>query len=64
MDGSQVRITDINNNVLYAATSSGGAITWNLQNRDGKRVRSGVYLVYGVDANGKSGVVSKFLVVR
>jgi hypothetical protein len=64
MDATQVRITDINNNVIYAATSAGNSVTWNLCNRSGKRVKAGVYLVYGVDEAGKKGMVSKVMVVR
>jgi hypothetical protein len=64
MDATQVRITDINNNVVFAATSAGNSVTWNLCNRSGKRVKAGVYLVYGVDEAGKKGMVSKVMVVR
>jgi hypothetical protein len=64
MDATQVRITDVNNNVVFAATSAGGSVKWDLCNRSGKRVPAGVYLIYGVDEAGKKGVVSKVLVVR
>jgi hypothetical protein len=64
MDATQVRITDIANNVVFAAISAGGSVTWNLCNRSGKRVKPGVYLVYGVDEAGKKGMVCKVLVVR
>jgi hypothetical protein len=50
--------------VVFAATSAGGSVKWDLCNRSGKRVPAGVYLIYGVDEAGKKGVVSKVLVVR
>lgn len=63
MDQAKVRICDVANHVLYETTSQGGMISWNLQGADGKRVKSGVYLVYGIDEAGKSGCVCKVLVV-
>jgi hypothetical protein len=59
-----VRITDVHNNVVFAATSAGGSVRWDLCNRSGRRVKAGVYLIYGVDEAGKKGCVSKLLVVR
>jgi hypothetical protein len=64
MDATQVRITDVHNNVVFAATSAGGSVRWDLCNRSGRRVKAGVYLIYGVDEAGKKGCVSKLLVVR
>lgn len=64
MDNTEVRITDINNNVIYAATSAGGMISWNLCNASGHRVKSGVYLIYGCSEDGKEGMVTKLMVVR
>ncbi len=64
MDNTEVRITDINNNLIYAATSAGGMITWNLCNASGRRVKSGVYLIYGCSEDGKEGMVTKLMVVR
>ena len=64
MDGTEVRITDVQNNVIYATTSVGGMATWNLRNASGARVKGGVYLVYGYNEEGEEGVVTKFLVIR
>lgn len=64
MDRSEVRITDVNNNVIFATTSSGGMISWNLRNASSHRVKSGVYLIYGRSEDGKKDVVTKLLVVR
>lgn len=64
MDQSQVRITDINNHVVYSTRSQGGMVSWDLCNIQGNRIKTGVYLVYGIDADGKDGCVTKFLVVE
>lgn len=63
-DKSQVKICDINNHVVYSTICAGGMISWDLTDSNGSRVKAGVYLVYGIDDNGKNGVVSKFLVVN
>lgn len=64
MDKTQVRICDTTNHVVYSTICEGGMVTWNLCGNTGKRVKAGVYLVYGIDKEGKSGVVTKFLVVN
>lgn len=64
MDNTMVRITDVQNNVLYATTSVGGMASWNLCNNSGSRVKSGVYLIYGYNEEGEEGVVAKVLVIK
>lgn len=63
MDQSQVRITDATNHVIWSSKSEGGMVKWDLRNNSGNRVKAGVYLIYGIDEEGKKGCVSKFLVV-
>lgn len=64
MDNSQVRITDIRNHVIFATQSSGGMVTWDGCGPSGSRVPAGVYFVYGIDADGKEGCVTKLLVIE
>lgn len=64
MNNSLVKITDINNNLIYQGTSLGGQLTWDGYNSKGKRVNSGVYLVYATSESGKQGVVTKILFVN
>ena len=64
MDQTKVRICDVANHVLFETVSEGGMVSWNLQGADGRRVKSGVYLIYGIDEAGKSGCISKFLVIE
>ncbi|WP_157886774.1 type IX secretion system anionic LPS delivery protein PorZ [Hymenobacter sp. PAMC 26628] len=58
-----VKITDVAGHLVYATTATGGTVTWNLTDSDGRRVRSGVYLVLTSDANGQNGCVSKVAVL-
>lgn len=61
---SDVKITDINGNLLYTGTSVGGQFTWDGKNSKGKRVASGVYLVLAADAEGKEGIATKILIIK
>ncbi|RSK47301.1 type IX secretion system anionic LPS delivery protein PorZ [Hymenobacter rigui] len=59
-----VKITDVTGKMVYQTRANGGAVTWNLQDYNGRRVQSGVYLVLSSDADGKNGCVSKIAVVE
>jgi len=61
---SNVKITDINGNLIYAGTSVGGQFTWNGANSKGKRVASGIYLVLAADSEGKEGIATKILIIK
>ncbi len=61
---SNVKVTDINGNLIYAGNSVGGQFTWDGKNAKGKRVASGVYLVLAADAEGKEGIATKILVIK
>lgn len=64
MTDSNVKITDINGNLIYQAKSLGGQLTWNGRNRGGNRVGSGVYLVLASTPEGKESVVTKIMVIK
>ena len=57
-----VKITDVAGHLVYAAKTSGGSVLWNLNDVNGRRVNSGVYLVLTSDADGKNGCVTKVAV--
>lgn len=67
IDGSRVKIADASGSVFLDTVSEGGMITWDGCNRNGERVRTGVYYVYasksgdGIDTQG---AVTKILVVN
>ncbi|MDB5236458.1 MAG: hypothetical protein JWR44_3451 [Hymenobacter sp.] len=58
-----VKITDVAGHLVYATKANGGTVTWDLNNPNGQRVRSGIYLVLSSDADGKNGCVSKVAVL-
>ena len=60
---AQVRITDIAGHLVFSTKAAGGTVTWNLADTEGRRVRSGVYLVLTSDADGKNTCVSKVAVL-
>jgi ligand-binding sensor domain-containing protein len=61
---TQIRITDISGNLVYQTESDGGEATWNLSNYNGKRVSTGVYLVFCASKDGTQSTVTKMLVIR
>jgi hypothetical protein len=64
MRDSQIRITDISGNLVYETVSNGGLATWDLKTYNGKRVSTGVYLVFCASSDGKESTVTKMLVIR
>ncbi|WP_303312291.1 T9SS type A sorting domain-containing protein [Hymenobacter sp. BT730] len=59
-----VKITDVAGQLVYQTRASGGTVVWNLQDYNGRRVQSGVYLVLSSDADGQNGCISKVAVVE
>lgn len=66
MDNSLIKIADMQGNVFWEGKSEGGMVVWDGCNRDGSRVRSGVYLVFASqNVNGSSsGAVAKIVVIN
>lgn len=64
MTDSNVKITDLNGNIIFQAKSSGGQLTWNCRNINGNRVASGVYLVLSSTPKAKESVVTKIMVIK
>lgn len=50
---SDVKITDMSGNVVYQTTSNGGTAVWNGNTFDGKRAKSGVYMIWTATNDGK-----------
>jgi ligand-binding sensor domain-containing protein len=61
---TQIRITDISGNLVYSTASDGGLATWDLKTYNGKRVSTGVYLVFCASSDGAQSCVTKMLVIR
>ncbi len=63
MGDSYVTITDVSGNLIMRTRSIGSSITWDLRDSDGRRIGPGIYMIHGVDSEGKKGKICKFLVL-
>ena len=61
---TQVRITDINGNLIYETISNGGIATWDGCSISGERVATGVYFAQCVSPNGKYKHITKILIIK
>jgi ligand-binding sensor domain-containing protein len=61
---SDVKITDISGNLIYATRSQGGQAVWNGNNFDGRRAKTGVYLVFIASEDGEETEVTKILFIN
>lgn len=58
-----VKITDIGGKLIWQTQANGGTATWNVQDHRGRRVATGIYLVFATTADGGESVVAKVAVV-
>jgi Tfp pilus assembly protein FimT len=61
---SQIRITDISGNLVFETVSDGGQSTWDLKTYNGRRVTTGVYLIFCASKDGSQSYVTKMLVIK
>ncbi|HPF50282.1 MAG TPA: two-component regulator propeller domain-containing protein [Draconibacterium sp.] len=61
---SDVKITDIGGNLVFKTTSLGGQAVWDGRNQNGKRVKTGVYLVFCNDKYGNQTHITKLLFIH
>ncbi|WP_073308386.1 type IX secretion system anionic LPS delivery protein PorZ [Flavobacterium terrae] len=64
IDKSNVKITDIEGNLVFEAVSQGGTVIWDTKNFGGKKVASGVYMVMVSAEDGAQTKVKKVMIVR
>jgi hypothetical protein len=64
MKDTQIRITDISGNLVYETISDGGQASWDLKTYNGRRVATGVYLVFCASSDGSKSAVTKILVIN
>jgi hypothetical protein len=62
MKETQIKITDISGNLVYETRSEGGQASWDLSTYDGRRVKTGVYIVFCASSDGTESCVTKILV--
>ena len=59
-----VKITDIIGNAVYETLSTGGSVQWDMNSFSGKRVRSGVYLIFVTTKDGLDSSVEKVMIIN
>lgn len=60
-DEVNVKFTDISGNLVFETTALGGQAIWNGQTFDGRKVNSGIYLVFCTNDDGTKTQVAKLL---
>lgn len=60
-DDVNVKITDISGNVVFETNSLGGQAIWDGKTFDGRKVSTGVYLVFSTNSEGSQTFVTKLL---
>lgn len=58
------KITDVNGTLFYETIANGGQATWDGNNYNGIRAKTGVYLVFITDETGRESFVTKLLIVN
>jgi len=61
---ADVKITDVQGNIVFNTRANGGTAVWNGLTFSGKRAASGVYLVFCANADGSQTKVTKILMVN
>ncbi len=61
---ANIKITDIEGNLVFEDFARGGQAIWNGKNKNGERASTGVYLVFSTDVNGVEKTVSKILFIH
>ncbi|CAA9196351.1 type IX secretion system anionic LPS delivery protein PorZ [Flavobacterium collinsii] len=64
IDKANIKITDIEGNLVYEATSSGGTIEWDTTAFGKYKVASGVYMVFISAEDGSETKVKKVMIIR
>jgi hypothetical protein len=63
-ENAEVKITDITGNVVYETLSEGTTATWDGNSLNGKRVQTGVYMVFSSSSDGAQKEVAKILFIN
>jgi ligand-binding sensor domain-containing protein len=64
VENTIVKITDISGNLVYQTKSLGGQASWDGSGHGGRRVATGVYLVFCSNDDGSKTYVTKMLVIH
>lgn len=61
---AQVKITDLNGNLICQTTSNGSIATWDGKNSSGNKVNTGIYLVLCVNEDGTQSTITKIMIIN
>jgi ligand-binding sensor domain-containing protein len=64
IENTHVKITDISGNLVYQTKSYGGQAVWNGKTGNGRRVATGVYLVFCSNDDGSKTFITKMLFIH
>ena len=64
VNNANVKITDINGNLVFESFANGGQAIWDGKNQSGNRASTGVYLVFSSNIDGEETMVSKILFIH
>ena len=64
VDEANVKITNVNGELIFQTTALGGQVVWDRMDYQGNRAGSGVYFVMSSNFDGSEGIVTKFLLVE
>lgn len=63
-DKANIKITDVEGNLVYETTSSGGTIEWDTKAFGKHKVASGVYMIFVASQDGTDSTVKKVMIIR
>jgi hypothetical protein len=61
---TQVKITDINGNLVCETVSNGSLATWDSKDAHGRKVSTGIYLAVCANSDGTQSTITKILVIN
>lgn len=61
---SYIKITDVSGQLIFQTRSNGGTAIWNGNSFDGRRAKTGVYIVFAANEDGSEREVTRILVVN
>jgi hypothetical protein len=64
VDKAMLKITDISGNLVFETTANGGFASWDGRNFSGKRVGTGVYVIFSASKDGKQTYAGKLLFIN
>ena len=63
-DKANVKITDIEGNLVYETTAAGGTIEWDTKAFGKHKVASGVYMIFVASEDATDSTVKKVMIIR